>query len=301
MTLTEPVYPALEMPDSVVREKVTIWSNGVALDGDIYRPRVPPTAAAAVVLCHGWGGSKLTCERYAALFAEAGMIALTFTQATWFGSGPQLRMKRQPQAPGLPDAASAEIHLIRDVVDPIDWLQNFQAAVDYLEGEPGVDRDRIGAFGTSFGGGTAMHCAANDRRIRALSIQVANVAPLEGPLSAHARQRAIDSARGSYDPVQQGYDPVPGVAGFANIAKWTQYNPLAQLDRLDVPTMMVDAADETMFSIEQNCGRAYETLKAKPGQIVRYEVIPGIDHYGIYFDGYAQSSQLALDWLKRHL
>ena len=37
MSLTEPVYPPLEMPDSVEREKVTIWSNGVALDGDIFR------------------------------------------------------------------------------------------------------------------------------------------------------------------------------------------------------------------------------------------------------------------------
>ena len=37
MTLTEPAYPQLEMPDSVEREKVTIWSNGVALDGGICR------------------------------------------------------------------------------------------------------------------------------------------------------------------------------------------------------------------------------------------------------------------------
>lgn len=301
MALTEPVYPPLVMPDSVTREKITIWSNGVALDGDIYRPQATPIPVPAVVLCHGWGGSKLTCERYAALFADAGIIALSFTQATWFGSGPQLRMKNRSEPLGSPGDASQEVHLLRDVVDPVDWLQNFQTAIDYLEGEPGVDRNRIGAFGTSFGGGIAMHGAANDRRIRALSVQVANVAPLDGVLSVVARQRAIDSARGTYDPIRQGFDPGPGVPGFANLAKWTQYNPLAQLDRLRVPTLMVDAADEEMFPIAQNCGRAYEILKAKPGQIVRYEVIPGISHYGIYFDGYAQGSALALDWLQRHL
>jgi uncharacterized protein len=92
--MPEPVYPPLEMPPTVERRKVTIWSNGVALDGDVYRPRqvAPDAELPAVVLCHGWGGSKLTGERYAALFADAGMITLTFTQATWFGSGARVHL-----------------------------------------------------------------------------------------------------------------------------------------------------------------------------------------------------------------
>jgi len=45
----------------------------------------------ALVLAHGWGGSKLTAERYAALFASSGMIALTFTQPTWFDSDSRLQ------------------------------------------------------------------------------------------------------------------------------------------------------------------------------------------------------------------
>jgi dipeptidyl aminopeptidase/acylaminoacyl peptidase len=290
MPLAEPIYPPLEMPDSVQRETVTIWSNGVALDGDIYRPRVAAPAAPAVVLCHGWGGSKLTCERHAALFAASGIIALTFTQATWFGSGPRLWSGAGPDA-----------RAVRDLVDPADWLQNYLAAIDYLEGEPGVDTSRIGAWGTSFGGGIAMHCAANDARIRALSVQVANVAPLAGPRLAHAKRRATDMARGAYDPVAEGFDVVPGLAGFGNFAKWTHYDPLRQLDRLSIPTLMMDAGDEEMFAIADNAGRAYEILKDRPDQIAHYEVIPGIDHYGIYFDGYDQSSRMALDWFTRHL
>jgi len=301
MVLTEPVYPPLVMPDSVERETVTIWSKGVALDADLYRPRAAPTSRPGVVLCHGWGGSKLTCERYAALFAEAGMIALSFTQATWFGSGPHLRMRAQQPVSDAPAEGSPEVHRVRDVVDPIDWLHNFRAAVDYLEGEPGVDRERIGAWGTSFGGGVAMHSAANDRRIRALSVQVAYVAPLAGPQLAHANQRAIDSARGTYDPIAKGFDVMPGLAGFTDFARWTQYDVLGQLDRLSVPSVMLDAGKEELFSIADHCGRAYEILKAKPGQIARYEVIPGIDHYGIYFDGYARSSQVAVDWFRDHL
>lgn len=301
MALTERVYPPLVMPDSVERETVTIWNKGVALDADLYRPRAAATSTPGVVLCHGWGGSKLTCERYAALFAEAGMIALSFTQATWFGSGPHLRMRAQQPVSDAPAEGSPEVHRVRDVVDPIDWLHNFRAAVDYLEGEPGVDRERIGAWGTSFGGGVAMHSAANDRRIRALSVQVAYVAPLAGSQLAHANQRAIDSARGTYDPIAKGFDVMPGLAGFTDFARWTQYDVLGQLDRLNVPTVMLDAGQEELFSIADHCRRAYEILKAKPGQIARYEVIPGIDHYGIYFDGYARSSQVAVDWFRDHL
>ncbi len=290
MALAEPKYPPLEMPDSVEREKVTIWSNGVALDADIYRPKVRTTPAPGVVLCHGWGGSKLTCERHAALFAASGMIALTFTQATWFGSGPRLWSGSGPEPQAL-----------RDLVDPADWLQNYLAAIDYIEGEPGVDGSRIGAWGTSFGGGIAMHCAANDARIRALSVQVASVAPLAGPILAYAKRRAIDMARGECDPVTEGFHVIPGLAGSGNLAKWTNYDPLGQLDRLSVPTLMMDAGNEEMFAIADNAGRAYEILKGRSGQISHYEVIPGIDHYGIYFDGYEHSSTMARDWFERHL
>lgn len=60
MPLQEPAlkYPQLVMPPTVERTGVTIWSNGVALDGDLYRPRMLNASqrAAAVVLSHGWGG-----------------------------------------------------------------------------------------------------------------------------------------------------------------------------------------------------------------------------------------------------
>ena len=60
MPSNEIEYPALVMPETVERKTVKIWSNGVALDADLYRlkglaeeQRVP-----AVVLSHGWGGSS---------------------------------------------------------------------------------------------------------------------------------------------------------------------------------------------------------------------------------------------------
>jgi acetyl esterase/lipase len=301
--VAEKVYPPLVMPDGVGRQKVTVWSEGIALDADLYRPAAVATDAAlpAVVLSHGWGGSKLTAERYAALFASAGMITLTFTQGSWFDSGSPLQLVGD--APDLDDGnqAQAQVRFIRDLVDPFAWTANLRAALDYIEGEPGVDPARIGLWGTSFGGGIAVHLAANDPRVKALAVQVAAIAPLGGPVAQLARKRAIDTARGDADPIPQGVDPWPNMAGTPYLAKLAHFNPLAQVDRLRAPTLIIDAGDEEMFPIADNGARAAEIIKGTPGGVVDYQVIPGIDHYGIYFGGYEPGSRAALDWWERHL
>jgi dienelactone hydrolase len=301
--MAEKVYPPLVMPEGVDRRRVTVWSDGIALDADVYRPTdlAPEAALPAVVLCHGWGGSKLTAERYVALFASAGMITLTFTQSSWFDSGSPLQLIGD--APDLDDGTEVRAHVrfIRDLVDPFAWAANLRAALDYIEGEPGVDPARIGLWGTSFGGGIAVHLAANNPHVKALAVQVAAIAPLGGPVAQLARKRAIDTARGDTDPIPQGVDPWPTMAGTPYLAKLAHFNPLAQVDRLRIPTLIIDAGEEEMFPIADNGARAAEIIKNTPGGVVDYQVIPGIDHYGIYFDGYEPGSRAALDWWKRHL
>ncbi|ELP62591.1 alpha/beta hydrolase [Streptomyces turgidiscabies] len=301
--MAEKIYPPLVMPDGVARQKVTVWSDGIALDADLYRPTAVATDAAlpAVVLSHGWGGSKLTAERYAALFASAGMITLTFTQGSWFDSGSPLQLVGD--APDLDDGnqAHAQVRFIRDLVDPFAWTANLRAALDYIEGEPNVDPARIGLWGTSFGGGIAVHLAANDPRVKALAVQVAAIAPLSGPVAQLARKRAIDTARGDTDPIPQGVDPWPNMAGTPYLAKLAHFNPLAMVARLRAPALIIDAGDEEMFPIADNGARAAEIIKNTPGGVVDYQVIPGIDHYGVYFDGYEPGSRAALDWWERHL
>lgn len=301
--MAEKAYPPLVMPEGVGRQRVTVWSDGIALDADLYRPTnlAPGAALPAVVLCHGWGGSKLTAERYAALFASAGMITLTFTQGSWFDSGSPLQLVGE--IPDLNDGneARARVRFIRDLVDPLAWTANLRAALDYLEGEPGVDPARIGLWGTSFGGGIAVHLAAYDKRVKALAVQVAAIAPLSGRVAELARKRAIDTARGDADAIPQGVDAWPNMAGTPYMAKLAHFDPLAQVDRLRMPTLIIDAGDEEMFPIADNGARAAEILKSTPGGVVDYQVIPGIDHYGIYFDGYEPGSRAARDWWERHL
>jgi dienelactone hydrolase len=39
---------------------------------------------------------------------------------------------------------------IREVVDPVDQQKDIDAAISYVYGEPMVDKERIGIWGTSF-------------------------------------------------------------------------------------------------------------------------------------------------------
>lgn len=303
MSVTHPVFPDLVMPESVDREVVTIWSNGIPLDGDLYRPKSlsGQAKAPAVVLGHGWGGDKKSSERYAAKFAdELGAVTLCFTHNCWYRSGSKLQLLGDPPKRDENNEAVVRVRFIRDLVDPMEWLQDFRAAVDYLEGEPNVDTDRMAAWGTSFGGGIAMHHAANDARIKALVVQVALLFQMPEQMKALAKQRAIDIARGNIDPIPQGTDSLPGVAGTAHMAKLLQYDVIEQAEKLAVPTLMMDAENEKMFDTSANCGKAYEILTQRKVP-THYEVFPGIEHYDIYFEGFEKSAEMASDWFRKYL
>ncbi len=295
-------YPELEIPENVRRRKITIWSRGVALDGDVFGPvdlsddeKIP-----AVVLSHGIGGDKNTTERYAAKFAEARMMALTFTHASWGDSrGQLLALERQENVKSR-QIFEARVTEVRDLLDPIDWVDSFRACIDYIVGEPHVDVNRIGAWGTSYGGGTALYVTAIDNRVKALSIQVPAVFNLPASMSELASQRATQIARGEFDAVPQSEDQLPSLNGTPHFARMAQYHVGDKVHDVTVPTLILDAANEEMFNIAESGGRAHQILKDK-GVDTHYEVLPDIDHYGIYFGGFDRGSALALEWFQRHL
>ena len=182
----------------------------------------------------------------------------------------------------------AKVRFIREVVDPVEWLQNFRSAVDYIEGEPNVDPSRIGAWGTSFGGGIAMHNAANDDRIKVLAVQVASLDRSERPAGVRMPSSARSRSPGERSrPFRKGSMRLSrGSPGTPHLARFLQYNAIEEVRKLRVPTLMMDAGNEELFDIRENSGKAYEMLKSQATAPVDYRIIDGIDHYGIYFDGF---------------
>jgi hypothetical protein len=64
-----------------------------------------------------------------------------------------------------------DYNLIREVVD-------FRAAISFLQGEPGIDPDRIGIWGSSAGGAVVASVAALDARVKVVVTQVSSQAVL---------------------------------------------------------------------------------------------------------------------------
>jgi dienelactone hydrolase len=290
------VYPTLVMPQTVERETVKVWSLGLAL-GLTKDDKLP-----AVVMSHGVGGDKLTCERYAAKFAEAGMIAISFSQASWGESQGRLMLVNDEASTANADGTmTAKVRMASELLDPVEWVDCFRAATDYLEGEPHVDVNRIGAWGTSFGGGTAFYSTAEDSRIKALVTQVAAIFNTPPDMQPIASARARQIARGETPPIPQGPpDMLPNLPGTPHFGRFLQYKVGDQANKVNVPTMLLVAENEEMFDNNVSAGAAYKRLEER-GVEAYYEVLPDIDHYGIYFGGYERGSQLALDWFLKHL
>ena len=68
LALFQATFSAATDLKDVSHEVVTIWSEGVRLEGDIYKPKglAPDAKLPGILLVHGWGGTKdhLQKQRY---------------------------------------------------------------------------------------------------------------------------------------------------------------------------------------------------------------------------------------------
>jgi hypothetical protein len=129
-----------------MKKPVSFYSEGVRLVGDVYYPDAlrPSDTRAGIVLAHGYTGVKdLYLPDNARVLTEAGYVALTFDYKGWGDSdGPRSRLA------------------------PYSRVADVQAALTFLGTLPEVDPDRLGLYGTSYGGSTVVWTAAVDRRVQ---------------------------------------------------------------------------------------------------------------------------------------
>ncbi|MGS2613163.1 alpha/beta fold hydrolase [Micromonospora sp. LZ34] len=124
----------------------------VDLDTTLYLPegasagrRVP-----AVLLAHGFGGTKDSVRADAEEFAGRGYAVLTWTARGFGRSGGQIHLDH-------PD------YEVRDAARLLDWLAARPEIRTDAAGDP-----RVGVVGGSYGGGLALLLAAQDRRVDAI-------------------------------------------------------------------------------------------------------------------------------------
>ena len=131
-----------------MKRAVEFYSEGHKLCGDVY---VPDGLAAgerrsAVLLCHGYTGVKdLYLPDNARVLNEAGYVTMAFDYKGW-----------------------GESEGSRNRLAPHSRVADVQAAMTYLGLQSEVDPDRIGIYGTSYGGATVSWVGAIDQRAKCI-------------------------------------------------------------------------------------------------------------------------------------
>ncbi|GAB2469395.1 alpha/beta fold hydrolase [Streptosporangium sandarakinum] len=110
--------------------------------------------APAVLLAHGFGGSKQSVREEAARLAGEGYAVLTWSARGFGRSGGQIALNS-------PD------YEVKDVRQLVDWLARQPQVLLDAAGDP-----RVGVAGGSYGGAIALMSAAHDPRIDAIVPQI---------------------------------------------------------------------------------------------------------------------------------
>ncbi len=147
-------WPA-SAPTPIATRDVTITAPGgpgvdepVQLDATLYLPEQMP--APAVIMAHGFGGSKRSVAADAQDMARDGFVVLAYSARGFGASTGQI---------GL-DSLDYEIPDARAIVD---WLSDQREVTQDGEGDP-----RVGVTGASYGGALSLMLAGTDPRVDAV-------------------------------------------------------------------------------------------------------------------------------------
>jgi len=297
-----PPAPASSAPPHDLRH-VTIWSDGTRMAGDLYIPAGMKEGEkrAAVLFCAGTGGTKKgNGALYANRFVKEGFVVLAFDYRGWGESDCKLMMTEPMPQADADGTLTVKAKPVRWQMDLADQTFDIRCAISFLMGESCVDPERIGLFGTSYGGGLVTWVAGNDPRVKCLVAQVPGMGGGRGPAAVKgAYDLSVKQARGETEPVPFETGKLGGKMSVyaqmrVNPAKGIGYSPVEAAAKITAPTLIVVAEKE------ENGRRAYDSLQ-KNNVPSEYHVMPGIGHYGVYKESFVEASQLAAGWFHQHL
>jgi fermentation-respiration switch protein FrsA (DUF1100 family) len=296
----DPVDWVYKQADGVTSREVTYYSDDVACYAKLFFPKNfdPKGKTPAIVLGQGWAGTHFSIEKYGARMAERGLVAMVIDYRGWGWSngfvvqpkltaGPRWSTETQWNALDSQRISKrkADITIKRTRLIPMKQVEDYRNAISYIQGEPGVDADRIGIWGSSYAGGNSIVVAGTE----------------DGPLglSGAMLQDAIQRAREG-----QGAEQVTGFSVKRNVDVETnqmvrEYRPFHYLRKIEkLPVQFIVAEKEQLFNNQQNAYAAAEVLTG-PKKVIS---VPGITHFEMYInEAFEISSNAAADWFREHL
>jgi len=284
----------------VQREDVEFQSGGLTMRAWLYRPD-GPGPHPAIAAGHGFTGVKegFLHHDYPGVFAAAGFMVLAFDYPNSGASD------------GLP----------RGELDPIAQQREYRDAITYLIDRPDVDADRIGLWGTSYGGGHVLTVGAIDRRVRCVVSQVPTISGSRNTMRRNTPEGLREKRRQwDDDRLNRFRGGEPGmVKALADdnmftrmppecsvnldthvtlhtMEMYAEYEPASIIEQISpTPLMMIIADDDDMTFTEEEIA-AFARAR-EPKSLV---IVPG-DHRVVYFEEYERTSTAARDWFVTHL
>jgi uncharacterized protein len=295
-----------------MRRNVEFPAREVTLRGWHYMPEVQ-SPVPIVIIAHGWSGVKeQTLDIVADHMVEAGLAALVYDQ----------RNHGESDSP------------IPGHIDPWEQVHDMRHAISFAETLPGVDKNRIGVWGTSYSGAHSITVSAIDKRVKAGCAQVPMIAglaniqrlietiqnwkPLMEMLNEERRRWARNEpstmiAVASNDPAIPCVFPGSRTFQFFDSQRETapnwknrctvhsvdlalEYDPTPYLAKLGTTPFQFIVGEDDMSTPADLALEAYARIRG-PKDLV---IIPG-DHYTSYSEYIHLAAPAAANFFKKHL
>ena len=290
-------------------QAVSFYSEGTRLSGDLFLPDDlnPREQRAGILLCHGYTGVRnLYLPDTAKALTDAGYVVLTFDYKGWGDSdGPKARLS------------------------PYGRVLDSQAALTFLGAQSMVDADRLGIYGTSYGGATVVWTAAVDPRAKVV-VSVVGIGNGRRWMRSvrHPDEFADLLARSEQDRIQRVLTgkseyvdrnsvllPDRQSLELATAARKNNPNAVGEIpleyiddtlgfhpewivDKISPrPVLFITSDDDRLVPPDES-----EALYAKAGQPKELITLKGWGHYEVYTgEAFRQVIEPTLSWYREHL
>ena len=292
-----------------MKRAVEFYSEGFKLVGDVYVPDGLPSGErrAAVLLCHGYTGVKdLYLPDNAKTLNDAGYVVMTFDYKGW-----------------------GESEGTRSRLAPYSRVSDVQAAMTYLSIQPEADAERIGLYGTSYGGATVSWTAAIDQRAKC----IVSVVGIGHGARWMSRVRRVDewvdlrerskedrekrATTGESDYVDRSEILLPdrqsaelaaaarrlnpaavGTIPMEYVDDTIGFNPEWIVDKISPrPILFITSEDDRLVLPEES-----EQLYAHAGEPKKLVVLKGYGHYEVYSEpAFSEVMGETLEWYGEYL
>lgn len=233
---------APDLPKGVTMKDAPFFSDGIQCRGTVFLPATfsETGSFAAVVVAPGWTETALSVAPVAARLAAGGIVAMTLDYRGWGRSGgyPTVVDDVRTDDRLRFSQMTARIRIERLRLLPLQQVIDIRNALYYLQGEKGVDRSRVGVWGTDMSGGHAIVIAGIDPRVKAVVAQSPLLDGKDKPKRASAPPPELLKAEQKRARYGESLSASGRTDAWAQIAQ-SEYHPYWSLDQIPSKTAVL--------------------------------------------------------------